>query len=225
MDDPLKRPATGPRLARAALAMLLGLAFTPSCPAQPPAARTLVFFGDSLTAGYGLPDPGTQSYPAQVQGRIDLERLPWEVLNAGLSGETSAGGLRRVDWVINRRPDVFVLELGANDGLRGIPPEVTRANLQAIIERVRSRYPGAAIVLAGMRMPASMGPEFEQAFAAIYPALAKKNGLTLIPFLLEGVAGRPELNQPDRIHPSASGASIVADTVWKSIRPILIDFR
>jgi acyl-CoA thioesterase-1 len=222
MDDRPKGPEAGLRLRRAALALLLGMACAPVFPAQPPATRTLVFFGDSLTAGYGLPDPATQSYPAQVQGRIDAERLPWQVVNAGLSGETSAGGLRRLDWVITRKPDVFVLELGANDGLRGIPPEVTRANLQAIIDRVRSRYPGTAIVLAGMRMPASMGPEFEEAFAAVYPSLAKRNGLTLIPFLLDGVAGRPELNQPDRIHPTASGASIVADTVWKSIRPILV---
>jgi acyl-CoA thioesterase-1 len=223
--DGISGPAAGARRGRAALALILGLVLAPVCPAQAPAIRTIVFFGDSLTAGYGLSDPGTQAYPAQVQRLIDAERLPWRVVNAGLSGETSAGGLRRVDWVLTRKPDVFVLELGANDGLRGIPPEVTRGNLQAIVDRVRSRYPGTPIVLAGMRMPASMGPEYEQAFAAVYPALAGKSGLTLIPFLLEGVAGRPDLNQPDRMHPTASGASIVAGTVWRSIRPILIKFH
>lgn len=222
MDDGIRAPVTGPRTGRAALALVVCLVLAPACLAQAPATRTIVFFGDSLTAGYGLSDPSTQAYPAQLQRLIDAEHLPWRVVNAGLSGETSAGGLRRVDWVLTRKPDVFVLELGANDGLRGIPPEVTRGNLQAIVDRVRSRYPGTPIVMAGMRMPSSMGPDYEQAFAAVYPALAEKDGLTLIPFLLEGVAGRPELNQPDRIHPTAYGASVVAGTVWKSIRPILL---
>ena len=212
-------------MGRAALALFLALACAAGSGAEPPARRILMFFGDSLTAGYGLTDPGTQSFPAQVQRRIDAERMPWLVINAGLSGETSAGGLRRVDWILGQKPDVFVLELGANDGLRGIPPEVTRANLQAIIDRVRSRNPEAAIVLAGMRMPASMGPEFEQAFAAVYPGLAKMNRLTLIPFLLDGVAGLTELNQADGIHPTALGASLVADSVWRSIQPILINFH
>jgi acyl-CoA thioesterase-1 len=184
-----------------------------------------VFFGDSLTAGYGLADPDTQSYPAQIQGKIDAEHLPWRVVNAGLSGETSAGGLRRIDWVLRQRLDVFVLELGANDGLRGTAPEATRANLQAIIERVRSRYPAARIVLAGMRMPQNMGPDYVEAFRAIYPALAQKNGIALIPFLLDGVAGRPELNQVDGIHPTPAGASIIAGEVWKSIAPFLRDER
>jgi acyl-CoA thioesterase-1 len=210
-----------PRILRAALAVILGIAFSPTSSAEAPAVRVLMFFGDSLTAGYGLQDPGTQSYPAQIQRKIDYEHLAWRVVNAGLSGETSAGGLRRVDWVLSRKPDVFVLELGANDGLRGIAPEVTRANLQAIVDRVRATCPGTAIVLAGMRMPSSMGPEFEHAFAAIYPGLAAKNSLALIPFLLDGVAGRPELNQADGIHPTASGASIVANTVWKTIGPML----
>ena len=225
MPARVTRNAKRPWAARAALALLLGLASGPWVRADAPAGRILMFFGDSLTAGYGLADPGTQSFPAQVQRRIDAERMPWLVINAGLSGETSAGGLRRVDWILGQKPDVFVLELGANDGLRGIPPEVTRANLQAIIDRVRSRNPEAAIVLAGMRMPASMGPEFEQAFAAVYPGLAKMNRLTLIPFLLDGVAGRTELNQADGIHPTALGASLVADSVWRSIQPILINFH
>jgi acyl-CoA thioesterase-1 len=205
---------------RAALLLALGWASALSVQAQP--ARTIVFFGDSLTAGYGLADPDAQSYPAQIQRKIDAAHLPWRVVNAGLSGETSAGGLRRVDWVLNQRADVFVLELGANDGLRGTSPSATEANLQAIIDRVHSKYPDARIVLAGMRMPPNMGADFAGEFQAIYPALAKKDGITLIPFLLDGVAMKPDLNQGDGIHPTASGAAIVADGVWKTILPILL---
>ncbi len=217
------RPAPEKRrpFARAALALLAALAWAPDVSAQAPAVHTLLFFGDSLTAGYGLADPGAQSYPAVIQGKIEAAHLPWHVVNAGLSGETSAGGLRRVDWVLNQKVDVFVLELGANDGLRGTAPAVTEANLQAIIDRVRSRYPRAAIVLAGMRMPANMGADYASAFQAIYPALAKRDDVTLIPFLLDGVAMRPDLNQGDGIHPTAPGAAIVADGVWKVIQPLL----
>jgi len=221
MDARIIRWAKRPRLGLAAAALLLGAGSTAPCSTETPGGRTIVFFGDSLTAGAGLADPDTQSYPAQIQRKIDAEHLPWHVVNAGLSGETSAGGLRRIDWVLRQRADVFVLELGGNDGLRGTAPEVTRANLQAIIDRVHSRYPEARIVLAGMRMPASMGPDFAEAFRAVYPALAAKNQLILIPFLLDGVAGKPEFNQGDSIHPTASGAEIVAATVWKSILPIL----
>jgi acyl-CoA thioesterase-1 len=183
--------------------------------------HTVLFFGDSLTAGYGLADPDTESYPAQVQKLIDAERLPWHVVNAGLSGETSAGGLRRIDWVLNQKPDVFVLELGANDGLRGTATDVTSVNLQGIVDHVRARYPDTTIVLAGMRMPPSMGQDYTEAFHALFPALAKKNGLTLIPFLLDKVAANPDLNQGDGIHPTAAGAKIVADGVWAVLRPIL----
>ncbi|HEY5080139.1 MAG TPA: arylesterase [Opitutaceae bacterium] len=204
------------RIGLAAGVLLAGAAVGASA-AEGTVPRTIVFFGDSLTAGYGLPDPGTQSYPALVQARIDEAHLPWHVINAGLSGETSAGGLRRIDWVLRQQVDFLVLELGANDGLRGTPPETTRANLQAIIDRVRARFPAAPIVLAGMRMPPSMGQDYSEAFRAIYPALAAKNGLILIPFLLEGVGGRMELNQGDGIHPSVQGAAIVAELVWKSI--------
>jgi acyl-CoA thioesterase-1 len=206
---------------RAALALALAVASIPTCPAQTDAPRTIIVFGDSLTAGYGLADPDTQSYPAQIQRKIDADHLPWRVVNAGLSGETSAGGLRRIDWVLNQKPDVFILELGANDGLRGTAPEVTEANMQAIIDRVRSRYPDAKIVLAGMRMPLSMGQDYAEAFHAVFPALAAKNRLILIPFLLEGVAGNPDLNQGDSIHPTAPGAAIVANNVWKTILPLL----
>ena len=183
--------------------------------------KTLLFFGDSLTAGYGLADPDDESYPAQVQKHIDAEHLPWHVVNAGLSGETSAGGLRRIDWVLNQKPDVFVLELGANDGLRGTATDVTSANLQGIIDQVRAKYPDTRIVLAGMRMPPNMGQDYTDAFHALFPALAKKNGLVLIPFLLDKVATFPDLNQADGMHPTAAGAKIVADGVWSVIRPLL----
>ena len=190
-------------------------------PAARAADRTIVVFGDSLTAGYGLSDPDTESYPAQVQKRIDAAHLPWRVVNAGLSGETSAGGLRRVDWVLNQRPDIFVLELGANDGLRGTATNVTQANLQAIIDKVREKYPGTAIVLAGMNMPPSMGQDYASAFHAIFPALAKKNQVVLIPFLLDKVGAVPGLNQGDGIHPTAAGAVIVADNVWQTLAPVM----
>jgi acyl-CoA thioesterase-1 len=183
--------------------------------------KTLLFFGDSLTAGLGLEDPSAQAFPALIQKKIDDAGLSWRVVNAGLSGETSAGGLRRVDWILRQRVEVFVLELGGNDGLRGLPPETTHANLQAIIDRVRAKYPAAKIVLAGIAAPPNMGTDFTRAFAAIFPKLAKTNGVTLIPFLLEGVGGRPELNQPDGIHPNVQGHTIVAETVWTALKPLL----
>ncbi len=201
----------------AALVLAL-LGIVPAAFAQ---ERTIVFFGDSLTAGLGLPDPDTQSYPALIQAKIDDAHLRWHVVNAGLSGETSAGGLRRIDWVLRQKVDVFVLELGANDGLRGTAPAVTRTNLQAIIDRVRAQQPQARIVLAGMKMPPSMGAEYAAAFDAVFPALAAKDGLVLIPFLLEGVAEDPNLNQGDNLHPNVEGATIVANTVWKWIVPIV----
>jgi acyl-CoA thioesterase-1 len=146
-------------------------------------------------------------------------------VNAGLSGETSAGGLRRVDWVLNQRVDVFFLELGANDGLRGTSPDVTRKNLQAIIDSVRARYPGATIVLAGMRMPPNMGADYDEAFRAIFPSLASDNHVLLVPFLLDGVARIPGLNQADGMHPNPEGASIVAEGVWKVLGPVLHPVR
>jgi acyl-CoA thioesterase-1 len=222
MEHGAKIRGRGPWALRAAAALLLALAPASGCVAQAAALRTIVFFGDSLTAGLGLADPGAQSFPGQIQVKIDALHLPWHVVNAGLSGETSAGGLRRIDWVLNQRTDVLVLELGGNDGLRGTATDVTQANLQAIIDRVRSRYPDAKIVLAGMRMPPNMGQDYAEAFEAIFPALAKRNQIALIPFLLEGVAERPELNQGDGIHPNASGAALVADVVWRVISPILL---
>jgi acyl-CoA thioesterase-1 len=185
------------------------------------APRTIVFFGDSLTAGYGLDNPAEDAFPALIEKKIAAEKRDWRVVNAGLSGETTAAGLRRVDWILRQPIDIFVLALGGNDGLRGISPTVSSANLQGIIDRVRAKYPAAKIVLAGMMMPPSMGEEYTRAFADMYPALAKKNGLTFIPFLLDAVGGIAELNQADRIHPVKKGHEIVANTVWKYLRPLL----
>jgi acyl-CoA thioesterase-1 len=185
------------------------------------ARRTILFFGDSLTAGYGLENPGTESYPARIQQKLDAAGLEWRAINAGLSGETTAGGLRRVDWVLRQPVDIFVLALGGNDGLRGLDPEVTQQNLTAIVARVRAKYPNAKIVVAGMQMPPGMGQDYTERFRAIFPAVATATHATLLPFLLEGVAGRPDLNQADGIHPTAAGAEIVANTVWKTLRPLL----
>ena len=182
--------------------------------------RTIVFFGDSLTAGYGLDDPA-EAFPALIQQKIDAAGRPWRVVNAGLSGETTAGGLRRLDWIMRQPIGIFVLELGANDGLRGIPPEASRSNLQAMIDRIRTRYPNVVVVLAGMQLPPNLGPEYIRQFATMYPELARKNHATLIPFLLEGVGGEPSLNQADGIHPNVEGHKIVAATVWRVLQPLL----
>ena len=181
--------------------------------------KTLLFFGDSLTAGYGL-DPD-EAFPALIQHKLDASGLAWRVVNAGLSGETTAGGLRRLDWILRQPVDIFVIELGGNDGLRGIDPQTSRSNLEAMIKRIRGRNPSVKIVLAGMQMPANMGPEYTRQFAAMYPELAQINQVTLIPFLLEGVGGVPDLNLPDGIHPTAEGHKIVAETVWRALQPLL----
>lgn len=181
--------------------------------------RTMIFFGDSLTAGYGV-DPD-EAYPALIQKKLDESRRPWRVVNAGLSGETTSGGLRRLDWVLRQRVDLFVLELGGNDGLRGIPTATTRSNLLAMIARIRERHPDAKVVVAGMQMPTNMGPDYIRDFAAIFPEVAREGGAVLIPFLLEGVGGVPSLNLPDGIHPTPQGHAIVADTVWRHLEPLL----
>lgn len=181
--------------------------------------KTLLFFGDSLTAGYGV-DPD-EAYPALIQQRVDAAGLPWRIVNAGLSGETTAGGLRRLDWILRQQVDIFVIELGGNDGLRGIPPATTRANLEAMIRRIRERQPAIKIVVAGMQLPTNMGPEHTREFAAIYPEIAREQDAVLIPFLLAGVGGVPDLNLPDGIHPTPQGHAIVADTVWAVLQPLL----
>ena len=181
--------------------------------------KTLVFFGDSLTAGYGV-DPD-EAYPALIQKKIEAAGLTWRVVNAGLSGETTSGGLRRLDWILRQKVDIFVIELGGNDGLRGIAPAVTRANLNSMIERVRRQYPDARVVIAGMQLPTNMGPVHTRAFAAIFPDIARAKGAVLIPFLLDRVGGEPSLNLPDGIHPTPEGHQIVADTVWRTLQPLL----
>lgn len=183
--------------------------------------RTVVFFGDSLTAGYGLSDPGTQAYPALLQEKIHAAKLDWRVVNAGLSGETSAAGLRRIGWLLRQPIQLFVLALGGNDGLRGINPDVTRQNLDQILERVRAKNPNAKLVLAGMQMPPSMGADYVRAFQDIFPAVARKHDATLLPFLLESVGGDRRLNQSDQIHPTAEGHELIAETLWKTLRPLL----
>jgi len=189
--------------------------------AAEPAPKTILFYGDSLTAGYGLDDASTQAFPGLIQQKITAAALPYRVINAGLSGETTAGGLRRIDWVLRVPVDIFILELGGNDGLRGLPPAVAEKNLQAIIDRVRGKNPAVKIIITGMQMPVSMGEDYRRKFAAIFPALADANQATLLPFLLEGVGGEPELNLPDGVHPTAAGHQIVAENVWKTLSPLL----
>lgn len=187
--------------------------------AQPAARRTILFFGNSLTAGYGL-DP-SEAFPALIQQRLDSLRLPYKVVNGGVSGETSAGGNSRIDFVLRQPLDVFVLELGANDGLRGIPIDETRRNLQSIIDKVRAKYPDAKLVLAGMQIPPNMGQQYASAFRDLYPALAKENNMTLVPFLLQGVGGEARLNLQDGIHPTAEGHKILMENVWAELKKVL----
>jgi acyl-CoA thioesterase-1 len=182
--------------------------------------KTILFFGNSLTAGYGLDDI-TQAFPAVVQTKIDSLKLPYKVINAGLSGETSAGGSSRIDWILKQHVDVFVLELGGNDGLRGIPVRETAKNLQAIVDKVKAKNPAVKLVLLGMQVPPNMGSDYANRFKTIYPQLAAKNNMALVPFLLEGVGGNPELNQPDGIHPTAEGAKIAAENVWKVLKGVI----
>lgn len=177
----------------------------------------IVLLGDSLTAGLGL-DPD-ESYPALLQARLDREGYRYEVVNAGVSGDTSAGGLRRVDWVLDENTAVLVVALGGNDALRGLPPTQLRANLAAVIARAQRR--GVAVLLAGMEAPPNLGPEYTAAFRTVYVDLAREYRVPLIPFLLEGVGGVREMNQPDGIHPNAEGARRVADTVWRALEPLL----
>lgn len=181
--------------------------------------KTILFFGDSLTAGYGLSTE--EAFPALVEKRINEKEKRCKVINAGLSGETSAGGLARIDWILRQPIDIFILELGANDGLRGLPLDQTEKNLQAIIDKVKVKYPKAKIVLAGMMVPPNMGKDYTTKFQTIYPTLAKKNNSTLIPFLLKGVGGDEKLNLPDGIHPNPEGHKIVASTVYNTLLPLL----
>ena len=181
--------------------------------------KVILFYGDSLTAGYGLSTE--EAFPAIVDKTLNQQGKPVKVINAGLSGETSAGGLSRLDWVLRQPVDIFVLELGANDGLRALPVDETRKNLQLIIDNVKKKNPTVQIVLAGMMVPPNMGPDYTTNFQRIYPDLAKKNNTKLIPFLLQGVAGNEKLNNADGIHPNVEGHKIVATNVLKVVEPLL----
>jgi acyl-CoA thioesterase-1 len=194
---------------------------TPSSPsdnAAPEALdsrKTILFFGDSITAGYGIDEQ--EAFPALIQQRLDSLGMPWRAVNAGLSGETSAGGLRRIDWLLQQPVDILILELGGNDGLRGVSPEETHRNLEEIIDRTRAKYPEVRIILAGMQVPPNLGPDYAASFADVYPSVARNKKVELIPFILDGVGGIPELNLPDGIHPTAEGHRIVAETVWRGL--------
>jgi len=208
----------------ALLAGWLALAGAPGAQAaDAPGADTnrpaVLVLGDSLAAGLGV-DPG-EAYPALLQKKADAAGLNFEVINGGISGDTSAGGLSRVHWYLRRKIEVLILELGGNDGLRGVPLAATRTNLQAIIDTAKKACPDLRIVIAGMRMPPNLGQDYTDAFEKIFPALARENHAALVPFLLEGVGGKPDLNAPDQIHPTAEGHRIVAENVWKILGPML----
>lgn len=199
-------------------ALFLPLLASPGGAAIPfEAHRTVVFLGDSLTAGLGL--PLDQAFPSLIEARLRTEGRTWKVVNAGVSGDTTAGGLARLDWIYKQKVDVLVVALGANDGLRGIPVEQTEKNLRAILRRARKE--GSRVLLTGLRLPDNFGPQAQARFAAIYPRLAAEFRMPLVPFLLEGVAMEPGLNQADGIHPNAKGARKVADHLWEKLGPML----
>jgi acyl-CoA thioesterase I len=197
-------------------------AFPAQSSTEAPAAtstKTIVFLGDSLTAGFGLP-PG-EAFPALIAEKIRAAGLPFQVENAGLSGDTSAGALRRTDWMLQRPIDVLVIALGGNDGLRGLPVKSLKSNLQAVIDKAKAKNPAVRIVIAGMQIPPNLGADYAANFAKVYAELARENNAVLLPFLLEGVGGRRDLNQPDLIHPTAAGQRVIADLVWRTLEPIL----
>ncbi|HXH83985.1 MAG TPA: arylesterase, partial [Candidatus Tectomicrobia bacterium] len=201
------------------LAMLVTATLADPAPraAAGAAEPVIVALGDSLTAGLGV--AADEAYPARLEARLRREGYAYRVVNAGVSGDTSAGGLRRVDWVLRTRPDFVIVALGANDGLRGLPVAAMRENLERIVERLKSA--GARVVLAGMRLPPNYGDTYTREFAAAFPAVARSTGVPLVPFLLDGVAADPTLNQADGIHPSAAGHQAIADRLWPHLRPLL----
>ncbi|MGO3183094.1 MAG: arylesterase [Aequorivita sp.] len=182
--------------------------------------KTILFFGDSITAGYGLDDTN-DAFPGIIQAKIDSIGLNYQVVNSGVSGETTAGGKSRIDWILNQDIDIFVLELGANDGLRGVAIAETKANLQAIIDTVKAKSPNTTIILAGMQMPPNMGQDYTKKFSAIFSDLASENNINFIPFILKDVGGIKELNQNDGIHPTAEGHKIVANNVWEVLSKVI----
>jgi acyl-CoA thioesterase-1 len=201
------------RLPVAVAIVLVLLVAAPAAAAE----RVVVALGDSLTAGQGV--AAGEAYPARLEAQLRREGYAYRVVNAGVSGDTSAGGLRRVDWVLRTKPDVVIVALGANDGLRGLSVDTLRDNLEGIVTRLRTA--GARVLLAGMRVPPNYGDDYARAFAAVFPAVAKRTGVPLAPFLLDGVAGEPRLNQPDGIHPTAEGQRVMAERLWPHLRPLL----
>ena len=181
--------------------------------------KRIIFFGDSITAGYQL--TLQDAFPYLIQERLDSLGYDYQVINAGLSGDASTGGLDRLNWVIKDPVDIFVLELGGNDGLRGLSLEQTEKNLKAIIDGVRAKYKDVTVILAGMQIPPNIGTDYRRDFKGLYSKIAKEKSVTLIPFLLEGVGGDEELNLDDGIHPNEKGHAIVAETVWKYLKPYL----
>ncbi|HKL15956.1 MAG TPA: arylesterase [Balneolaceae bacterium] len=181
--------------------------------------KNILMFGDSITAGYGLSEE--QAYPALIQDKIDSLGLDHNVINAGLSGETTAGGARRVDWILQQEIDIFLLGLGGNDGLRGIDPDNTKKNLITIIEKVREKDPDIDIILAGMEAPPNLGQQYTSEFRSVFSEVAAEKDVIFMPFLLEDVAGVKELNQPDGIHPTGEGQQIIANHIWTYIEPLL----
>jgi acyl-CoA thioesterase-1 len=209
-----------------AIWLLLGLGVALSTEAAPStnaasgARGRIVVLGDSITAGFGLLDP-MQAYPALLQEKIDAAHLPYEVVNAGVSGDTTAGGLRRVEWALSQGADVLIVALGGNDGLRGIAPAETASNLEGIVQKARAKRPEIKVIVAGMQMPGNFGADYVAKFAAVFPKVATETGATLLPFLLQGVGGSATLNQADRIHPTPEGQKLVAENVWKVLEPLL----
>lgn len=197
-------------------ALTLALSFLLGAPTPP---KNIVFLGDSLSAGYGVQP--AEAFPNLIGEKIRAAGLPYVVENAGLSGDLSAGGLRRIDWLLQRPIDVLVIELGGNDGLRGLPVDALARNLQAIIDKTKAKNPQVKIVLAGMQIPPNLGADYARNFQQIFGELAQANHAALIPFLLEGVGGSRELNQADSIHPTAAGHRVIAETVWHTLEPIL----
>lgn len=181
--------------------------------------KTIVFFGNSITAGYGL--ELSDAFPARIQEKLDSMNVPYKVVNAGVSGETSSGGRSRIAWILKQDVDIFVLELGGNDGLRGIPITETKKNLQTIIDSVKAKNPAVKIIITGMQIPPNMGKKYTNEFRNMYPDLAKKNNISLVPFILEGVGGNAELNLDDGIHPTAEGHRILANNVWTVLQGLL----
>jgi acyl-CoA thioesterase-1 len=200
-----------------ALALVLGAALAGTAHSQDASGRVIVALGDSLTAGYRVAQH--EAWPALLEERLRAEGFSYRVVNAGVSGDTTAGGLRRVDWVLRSRPEIVIVALGANDGLRGQDTRNMEENLQRIVERVQAA--GARVLLAGMRMPPNYGEAYTREFAAVFPAVAKRTGARLMPFLLDGVAANAALNQTDGIHPTAAGHRVIADRIWASLAPLL----